>query len=101
MKAFELVRSARAIMVLLGVGATACIPVPGGGVFQSLPVRAKRAPVLLIASGGSSCSVSSEVFARVQIGEKYRCVWREPQTQDPRKPSTPQVERGIGRQPPR
>ena len=100
MNVFGPVRSVRAIVIVLCLSAAACIPLPGIGMYQSLPVRAKQAPDLLIASGGSSCSVASEAFARVLIGDSFRCVWRELQPQDPRRPSTPPVERGIGRQPP-
>lgn len=82
------VRCLRAITILLALCATACIPLPGGGTWQSLRVAAKQGPATLIAASGASCVVSSETFARVQIGGNYRCVWSGTQTQDPRRPRT-------------
>jgi hypothetical protein len=65
------------IAALVSLGATACIPLSQGRVWDSRIVTGKLGPDKLVSTGGASCMVSTTTLLNVQVGDKHRCIWFE------------------------
>ncbi len=60
-------------MLLLG----GCIPLPNGQALTRKTVASKEGEATLVADDGARCSVTSDTFAAVQVGDEHDCIWKE------------------------
>lgn len=74
------VRLAGAVLTAAVAAGCASVPVPlpGGRQLATRMVARKADENTLVADDGGQCRVGADAFAKVAVGDPYRCVWRDP-----------------------